>query len=186
VGAGGASVIGGGPGGAIPPGAGGIISFPGIGTGGFFGGTAGASFGGTGGGPMQCSAPGSPVAEVCLPPSLPITTCCTPQGRCGLQLFPDNMVATNIPLTGGCQPVNQPGYDYPGCPDLSALVGQPAANATLAACCRYDGTCGLDLGVVGAGCVQSLRAGKPIYCGAPDAGVDASSPPPTPVDAGRD
>jgi hypothetical protein len=158
--------------------------FPPFGTGGFIG-TAGASFGGTGG-VMQCSAPGSPVAEVCVPPSLPITTCCTTLGRCGLQLFPDSMVATNIPLTGGCQPMNQPGYDYLGCPDLGALVGQPETNVTLSACCRYDGTCGLDLGVVGAGCVQSLKGGKPIRCGSIDAGVIDASTPPHPVDAGAD
>ena len=121
-----------------------------------------------------------------MPPSLPITTCCTTLGRCGLQLFPDSMVATNIPLTGGCQPMNQPGYDYLGCPDLGALVGQPETNVTLSACCRYDGTCGLDLGVVGAGCVQSLKGGKPIRCGSVDAGVIDASTPPHPVDAGAD
>jgi hypothetical protein len=132
---------------------------------------------------MQCRAPGSGFVEVCAPPSLPITTCCTLQGRCGLQLFPEGMNGTNIPLAGGCQPVEQPGYDTPACPDLGALVGQPQVSVNLPPCCRFDGTCGLDLGVVGAGCAQSLRGGKPIPCGASDAGlVDGS----VPVDAGPD
>lgn len=174
---------------APPPfGAGGAIVFPPpFGAGGVSG-SGGVASGGTGG-VTECFPPGHSVAEVCAPPGLPVTTCCTSLGHCGVELFPETLI-TNIPLAGGCQQMNQPGYAFAGCPDLADLIGQPQANVTLPACCRLDGMCGLDLSAVGAGCVQSSMDGKSIPCEFADGGswmqAHPPKPPPVIVDAGVD
>jgi hypothetical protein len=91
-----------------------------------------------------------------------------------MKLFLDSLHGPSIPIAQGCQAMNQPGYDSPGCPDLYALAR--LSDNGLPPCCRFDGTCGLDLSTIGAGCVQSFFGGKPIPCGFPDAGlVDGST-----------
>ncbi|HVW28145.1 MAG TPA: hypothetical protein VHC69_22435 [Polyangiaceae bacterium] len=174
----------------LPPllGTGGVVTPPPFGAGGTFG-TGGVSSAGSGG-TMECFPPDGAVPEVCAAPGLPISTCCTTEGHCGVLLFPEGTTVSNIPLSGGCQQMNQPGYASSTCPNLTELLGEPGANATLPACCRLDGTCGLDLSVVGAGCVQSILGGKAVPCELPDGGalIDASppAPPPVIVDSGVD
>jgi hypothetical protein len=139
-----------------------------IGSGGFGGGLTT--------GPTECITPGSIVA--CATPMLPVNTCCTQTGQCGVELVSDPVPQT-LPFAAGCQAMNQPGYDSPSCPDLGSLIGA-APSVNVAGCCRIDGTCGVNLDVVGVGCVQTLIGGKPFFCAFPDAGVGRDSGLPVP------
>jgi hypothetical protein len=160
------------------------------GSGGSFGTGGATGFAGAVNGPSSCvSKTGtSTSSETCPTMALPVNTCCTSSGHCGVELVSDP-VPPDLPFLGGCQPANQPGYDTLACPDLGSLIGV-APSASVAGCCRPDGTCGIDLGVVGVGCVQTVKGGAPIYCAIADAGtgaVDAAiSTTRVPADAGRD
>jgi hypothetical protein len=83
--------------------------------------------------------------------------------------------------------LDQPGRPEPGCPDLSTLFNANAGGVTGGAggppaCCRTDGTCGIDASMVNLGCVQSLIGGRPIECPQSDAGTGGNPP----VDAAFD
>ena len=168
-----------------PIGAGGVIVFPPFGAGGFVGAGGAFPFGGTGGiytGPTQCVSSKDMSIEYCPSPITPIDTCCTADNHCGIQIASDP-VPTNVPFRGGCQRLNQVGTPDPNCPSFTQLLNAPNGIA-IPGCCRPDGTCGLDLSLLGAGCVQSQKGGAPMACGVYDAGAPDASPPP--VDAGRD
>ncbi len=129
-------------------------------------------------GPTACySAPNQ--VDYCAPLSVPVNTCCTGAGRCGVELFSAPAPA-NIPFAPGCQEAHQFGINTPACPDFAQLLNMSgsAGAPNISGCCRPDGTCGLDLGLIGAGCVQSVIGGKPIYCAIYDGGafVDADLP----------
>jgi hypothetical protein len=139
-------------------------------------------------GPTTCISPLG-VGQYCPATNLPVNTCCTNAFQCGVELLSSPGIA-NIPFASGCLVANDPGYDYPGCPDFDQLLNLAPGSTDVAACCRPDGTCGLGLDILGAGCVQSLSNGKPLYCPIADAGAlrdsGASTVPPAPHDAGRD
>jgi hypothetical protein len=69
-----------------------------------------------------------------------------------------DLIASVVPIVGGCQARNQPGTFDMNCPSIPSPVG-----GTIAGCCRADGTCGVDLGVVGTGCTARVDAVE--FCG---------------------
>lgn len=84
---------------------------------------------------------------------LQLGACCQ-NDQCGVEL---DLIASVLPVVGGCQLRNQPGEYGDGCPSLPSPVG-----GSLLGCCRYDGTCGVDLSTVGVGC--AARTGPVQAC----------------------
>lgn len=113
--------------------------------------------GGVGGGSSCdltfCPNPVVPTVNLTLP------ACCIGPS-CGVQM---DIVAGAVPVYGGCQPPNQPGAIDSSCPSIASPVG-----GTIPGCCRSDGTCGIDLDVIGMGC--SARSDVVQYCGFGGAG----------------
>jgi len=111
------------------------------------------------GGAQNCdpsSCPSSVVPNV----GLTLGGCCMGD-VCGVQM---DVPSTVLPIAGGCQPRNQPGSYNPSCGSFSTPAG------TLSGCCRPDGTCGVDLGIIGVGCTQII-AGQIEFCGFGAGGV---------------
>jgi hypothetical protein len=73
--------------------------------------------------------------------------CCNSNAQCG---FDVSVVAS---LPSECQALGQPGVASAAC------SGGESGN-----CCRFDGTCGLDLSHQGLGCVALPASGAPTEC----------------------
>jgi hypothetical protein len=108
--------------------------------------------GGAAGGP-SCDPSFCPTATI---PNvgLQLGACCVGD-RCGVEL---DLIASVVPVVGGCQPRNQAGAFDSTCPSIPSPVG-----GVIPGCCRYDGTCGVELSPVGVGC--TARTGPVEYCG---------------------
>src|SRR5438045_2263081 len=96
--------------------------------------------------------------------------CCLDDGTCGVGLgYPaaylfNNSGGIETHISGGCQPLHQAGTPDSSCPGVSIL------NLTFPGCCRSDGTCGIDLTRLGAGCAKEEQyAGNPDPDGGPAA-----------------
>jgi hypothetical protein len=155
------------------------------------GGLAGAGGGvvATGGAPTVCFDPSTNSKITCGPPDFPIPTCCSDRGACGVLLSvgapPSPNLPAELPFVLGCQEEHQPGTLDRNCPELGSLVGTTQSGPP--ACCRPDGTCGIDFGPIGIGCLQTLKGGNPIPCatGIVDAGADVAVPHPADAATGR-
>jgi hypothetical protein len=107
--------------------------------------------GGAAGGP-SCDPSFCPTATI---PNvgLQLGACCLGD-RCGVEL---DLIASVVPVVGGCQPRDQIGTYTTQCPSIASPVG-----GMIGGCCRLDGTCGVELSAVGVGC--TARSGPVQYC----------------------
>lgn len=94
--------------------------------------------------------------------------CCLPSGACGVDVgiaasFVSGHVSTSattevqLNIAHGCQPRDQVGVPDTSCPSMSAT-----GSNEFEGCCRSDGTCGANLGLIHAGCVQAQRTLSPV------------------------
>ena len=89
-----------------------------------------------------------PTPATCLPRDPETPACCTSRGDCGYDLA---TYVTGWHVASGCQRIGQPGVNSQDCPALE-LAG------TVFRCCRFDGTCGIDMSQSGLGCVKAASA----------------------------
>lgn len=98
--------------------------------------------------------------------------CCLADGTCGVDAsFAAQWAQNNdhtLGISGGCQPRDQAGVLD------SACSSEQAGVDLLPGCCRPDGTCGVDLGILHLGCVQAV----PLPFVANDAGAVPTFTPP--------
>jgi hypothetical protein len=97
--------------------------------------------------------------------------CCLPDGACGVNSA--NAVGWTSGsnhtrgIPDGCLPRDQIGVPDTTCP------GQFAPIVDMPGCCRPDGTCGVEIGILHLGCVQSVD----LVSGAPAPDTCVYSPP---------
>lgn len=165
------------------------------------GGIGGAGFGGTGfsgsggffmdgGGAAVGGFFDSGVFPACLspcppPPASPVapflSSCCTPDNRCGF--------STGDALFNGCVAPTTGARDL-ACPDSdSPILGGLGNGSGLLGCCLPHGMCGVSLDAIGLGCVERRQVGEGMFvqldgpldiaCGQPeiDGGADDAGDP---------